>query len=115
MCRRRARAPGARGRPGRSRPGWRPRRSSSAAARRSWLVVEIEAHEDPRPVVAPGRRLDDAPEARLLEHRRDPDIAEARVDSSTLRIDRIGLDAGGARLPGQLDHAVEESGCDTAP
>ena len=52
-----------------------------------------------------GAGLDDPPEARLLEHRRQPDVAEAHVDSSAVRVDRIGLDPRCSGLPSVVDDA----------
>ena len=83
-----------------------PRRSCSNDS-------EHQPHEDPRPRGRCGRDgLDDPPEPGLLEHRRDADIAEAHVDPAALGIDRVGLDAGRAGPPREVDDAVEQRGRD---
>ena len=76
-------------------------------------TAKHQPHEDPRPAVAVGGRLDDPLEAEALEHRRHPDVAERDVDAAAVRVDRVGLDAGCARPAGVVDDALEQRRGDT--
>jgi FMN phosphatase YigB (HAD superfamily) len=56
----------------------------------------------------------DSFEPDCIEHRGDPDVREPAVDTVAFRIDRVGLDSRGARLPRLLDHAVEKRCSDSS-
>src|SRR5688500_16177215 len=89
--------------------------SPSDSPNRRAPASEHQSHEDPRPAVTAGARLDDPHEPHLLEHRGDADIPERDVDAAAFGVDGIGLDARRAGAAGIVDDAVEQCRGDATP
>src|SRR3954466_659424 len=93
-----------------SSPAWVGRAGRTAPG----VSGKVESHQDPWPAVTAGIGLDQASEARRLEHGHEAHIPKGSVDSTGARLHRVGLERGRPSPANVRDGAFEERARDAA-